>query len=95
MAALTPITNAGITREENWFFLDGIRAARPGASPRETTVLWDEYFHGYRGSLWDYCEDSVPGRCINWLLRAIFIVLAFSGGAARFILLPSSLGFRL
>ena len=36
------------------FFLDCIQAVRPGASPARQRFLWDEYFHGYRGSLWDY-----------------------------------------
>jgi Domain of unknown function (DUF4350) len=79
-AAPTPIDNAGIAREGNLaFFLDCIRAARPGASPRETTILWDEYFHGYRGSLWDYFQKTpVPWTLYQLAFVAIFIVLAFS-----------------
>ena len=58
-AAPTPVTNSGISRDGNLpFFLDCIQAVRPGTSPGETTVLWDEYFHGYRGSLWDYFEET-------------------------------------
>src|SRR5579863_3411080 len=54
-AAPTPVTNSGISQDGNLaFFLACIRAARPGAGPAETKVLWDEYFHGYRGSLWEY-----------------------------------------
>jgi hypothetical protein len=79
-AAPTPITNAGITREGNLaFFLDCIQAAQPGASPGETTVLWDEYFHGYRGSLWDYFKKTpVPWALYQLALAAVFIILAFS-----------------
>jgi hypothetical protein len=79
-AAPTPITNAGITREGNLpFFLDSIQAVRPGASPRETTVLWDEYFHGYRGSLWDYFQGTpVPWAIFQLALVAVFVLLAFS-----------------
>ena len=79
-AAPTPITNAGITREGNLpFFLDCIQAVRPGSSPGETTVLWDEYFHGYRGSLWDYfAETPVPWAIFQLTLVAIFVLLAFS-----------------
>jgi hypothetical protein len=79
-AAPTPITNAGITREGNLpFFLDCIQAVRPGASPGETTVLWDEYFHGYRGSLWDYFEETpVPWAIFQLALVALFVLLAFA-----------------
>jgi uncharacterized protein DUF4350 len=78
-AAPTPITNSGITRDGNLpFFLDCIQSARPGASPSETTVLWDEYFHGYRGSLWDYfAETPVPWAIFQLALVAVFVLLAF------------------
>jgi hypothetical protein len=79
-AAPTPITNAGITREGNLaFFLDCVQAVRPGGSPGETTVLWDEYFHGYRGSMWDYfAKTPVPWAAFQLGLVAIFVLLAFS-----------------
>jgi hypothetical protein len=79
-AAPTPITNAGITREGNLpLVLDCVQAVRPGASPGETTVLWDEYFHGYRGSLWDYfAETPVPWAIFQLALVAIFVLLAFA-----------------
>lgn len=78
-AAPTPITNSGITREGNLpFFLDCIQAVRPGAIPAETTVLWDEYFHGYRGSLWNYfAETPVPWAIFQLAVVAIFVLLAF------------------
>jgi hypothetical protein len=76
----TPVTNSGISREGNLpFFLSCIQADRPGASPGETTVLWDEYFHGYRGSLWDYfAETPVPWAIFQLGLVAVFVLLAFS-----------------
>jgi len=79
-AAPTPITNTGINREGNLpFFLDCIQAVRPGASPGDTTVLWDEYFHGYRGSLWDYFEETpVPWAIFQLALVALFVLLAFA-----------------
>jgi hypothetical protein len=79
-AAPTPITNSGISREGNLaFFLGCINAVRPGASPDETTVLWDEYFHGYRGSLWDYFRETpVPWSLYQVGFVAVFILLAFS-----------------
>ena len=58
-AAPTPFTNSGITRPGNLaFLLNCVQAARPGAAPGKTTILWDEYFHGYRGSLWDYFQET-------------------------------------
>lgn len=78
-AAPTPVTNSGISREGNLpFFLSCIQAVRPGTSPGETTVLWDEYFHGYRGSLWDYFEETpVPWAILQLGLVAVFVLLAF------------------
>jgi Domain of unknown function (DUF4350) len=79
-AAPTPVTNAGITREGNLaFLLDCIQAVRPGAAPGEITVLWDEYFHGYRGSLWGYFQKTpVPWAIFQLGLVALFVLLAFS-----------------
>jgi Domain of unknown function (DUF4350) len=78
-AAPTPLTNSGISRPGNLdFFLDCVRAVRSGASPDETTVLWDEYFHGYRGSLWDYFEETpVPWAIFQLALIALLVFLAF------------------
>lgn len=79
-AAPTPVTNSGISQEENLpFFLSSIQAIKPGAPPGETTVLWDEYFHGYRGSLWDYFQKTpVPWALYQLAFIALFLLLAFS-----------------
>jgi hypothetical protein len=79
-AAPTPVTNSGISQDGNLaFFLDCIRAVRPGAEPGETTVLWDEYFHGYRESWWGYFRQTpVPWAAFQLGLAAIFVLLAFS-----------------
>jgi hypothetical protein len=79
-AAPTPVTNSGITSEGNLpFFLSCIRAVRPGASSGDITVLWDEYFHGYRGSLWDYFRQTpVPWAILQLAVVAFFVLLAFS-----------------
>jgi hypothetical protein len=79
-AASTPVTNSGISREGNLpFFLGCIQAMRPGTSPGETTVLWDEYFHGYRGSLWDYFKETpVPWAVFQLTVVAVFVLLAFA-----------------
>ncbi len=77
-AAPTPITNSGISRDGNLpFFLGCIQAARPAASHEETTVLWDEYFHGYRGSLWDYFRKTPVPWAIYQL--ALVAILYFAG----------------
>jgi hypothetical protein len=78
-AAPTPVTNSGIKRDGNLaFFLGCIQAVRPDASPGESTVLWDEYFHGYRGSLWDYFRKTpVPWAIFQLAVVAIFVLLAF------------------
>jgi len=79
-AAPTPVTNSGITRAGNLEFLLGcIQAIRPGANPGEITVLWDEYFHGYRGSLWDYFRKTpVPWAVFQLGVVAIFVLLAYA-----------------
>ena len=79
LAGPTPVTNSGITREGNLpFFLGCIQAVRPGATPGEITVLWDEYFHGYRGSLWDYFRKTpVPWAIFQLAVVAFFVLLAF------------------
>jgi Domain of unknown function (DUF4350) len=78
-ASPTPLTNAGISRPGNLLFLlNSIKAARPGARPGATTILWDEYFHGYRGSLWDYFQETpVPWAIVQLALIAFFVFLAF------------------
>jgi Domain of unknown function (DUF4350) len=79
-AAPTPVTNSGISQEENLpFFLSSIQAVRPGAPAGQTTVLWDEYFHGYRGSLWGYFQKTpVPWALYQLAFIALFVLLAFS-----------------
>ncbi len=78
-AAPTPITNAGISRPGNLaFLLDCVQAVRPGATPGQTTILWDEYFHGYRGSLWDYFRETpVPWAIYQIAVAAALVLLTF------------------
>src|SRR5271157_268916 len=53
-AAATPLTNSGITRENNLeFFLDAM-SFPPPSKKSEVQIYWDEYFHGERTSLWSY-----------------------------------------
>ena len=67
-SAATPLTNAGITRGDNLrFLLNSIGGAK--------SVWWDEYYHGQRGSLWDY----VARTPLPWALAqaAVLAVLAW------------------
>ncbi len=51
-AGSTPLTNAGITRDDNLaFFLSSV-ANWSADEPYQ--IYWDEYFHGQRSSLWSY-----------------------------------------
>jgi hypothetical protein len=78
-AAPTPVTNAGISKAGNLgFFLDCVAAIRPGTSTDETTILWDEYSHGYRGSLWNYFEETpIPWAILQVAVVAVFLFLTF------------------
>jgi hypothetical protein len=75
----TPLTNAGILRTGNLaFFLNCMHSAQRGAGPGQTTILWDEYFHGYRGSLWDYFRETPVLWAIFQIgLTAILVFLTF------------------
>jgi Domain of unknown function (DUF4350) len=78
-AAPTPVTNAGISRPGNLaFFLNCMQVARPSAGPGQTTIFWDEYSHGFRGSLWDYFRETpVPWAIFQVAVIALFVFLAF------------------
>jgi len=67
-AGATPLTNAGAPETSNL----ELALASLGA-PGEGRVLWDEYYHGQRGSLWTYLA-STP---VPWgFLQAAFIFVA-------------------
>jgi hypothetical protein len=64
-ASATPLTNAGITRPGNLeFFLACV--GQPGGS----SVLWDEYVHGYRSSIAASTSHSPTG----WLFLQLAIL---------------------
>ena len=73
-AAATPLSNAGIRQTGNLnLFLNSV------GPPGERRVLWDEYFHGRRGSLWTY----FAGTPISWGLAqlglfAVALLLTFA-----------------
>ncbi|HKO04752.1 MAG TPA: hypothetical protein VJW51_08380, partial [Candidatus Acidoferrales bacterium] len=64
-AGAWPLANAGISSDQNLIlFLNSI-GPTPGAR-----VLWDEYFHGERGSLWAY----LAGTPVPWVGAQVGLV---------------------
>jgi hypothetical protein len=76
-AGPTPLTNAGITREDNLaFFLNSVARWSAAESYR---IYWDEYFHGQRGSLWSYARRSSLALGLAQAgLLAIAVIFTFS-----------------
>lgn len=76
-AGSTPLTNAGITRDDNLaFFLNSVANWSPGDPYR---IYWDEYFHGQRSSLWSYVgKTSLPWSLVQLGLLAFAVLLTFS-----------------
>ncbi|HMF78513.1 MAG TPA: DUF4350 domain-containing protein [Bryobacteraceae bacterium] len=71
----TPLTNAGLERADNLsLFLNSAGAA----SGRR--VYWDEYFHGERGSLWDFMGrlPAVRWAVVQFVLLACAAMLTFT-----------------
>jgi hypothetical protein len=73
-ASATPLTNAGLKEPGNLeFFLACI------GGEKDTRILWDEYFHGYRRSL----AASIGNSPVKWIflqcvLFALAILLTYS-----------------
>jgi hypothetical protein len=76
-AGSTPLTNAGITKDDNLaFFLNAVKNWAP-SEPYQ--IYWDEYFHGQRSSLWSYVEKtSLTWGLVQFALLAIALVFTFS-----------------
>jgi hypothetical protein len=76
-AAATPLTNAGITREDNLaFFLNSVSN---WSAEEPYQIYWDEYFHGQRSSLWSYVsKTSLAWGLLQLGLLALAVVLTFS-----------------
>jgi hypothetical protein len=76
-AGSTPLTNAGITQEDNLnFFLNSVSDGSSGTPYR---IYWDEYFHGQRSSLWSYVQKtSLRWGLLQIGLLAIGVVFTFS-----------------
>jgi len=67
-AGPTPLTNAGITKDDNLSFFLG--ALRNWSSRKAYEIYWDEYFHGQRSSLWSY----VVKTSLVWGLLQIGVI---------------------
>ena len=88
-AAPTPLTNGAIRDAGNLeFFLNSVgRTSRP-------RVLWDEYFHGAHGSLWDYFgRTEVPWAVVQFglVFTAILVTYSRRFGPTRLPDVPSRL----
>jgi len=63
-AAATPLTNAGLTEQDNLrFFLACLGDAK-------SEVLWDEYVHGYRETL----ASSIAHSPVKWLVLQLVLL---------------------
>ena len=70
-AGSTPLTNAGITKDDNLRFF--LNAVEDWSSGKAYEIYWDEYFHGQRSSLWSY----VTKTSMAWgLLQVALIAFA-------------------
>jgi hypothetical protein len=69
-----PLTNAGLRDSGNLaFFLNSVGPVA------DTHVLWDEYFHGQHGSLWDYIERTpLPFGALQIGLLFLAILATYS-----------------
>jgi len=69
----TPLTNAGITTNDNLrFFLNCVANPAGATIAGSYHIYWDEYFHGERSSLWSYASHT----SITWALVQIGLIAA-------------------
>jgi len=76
-AGSTPLTNSGITHDDNLaFFLNSV-SKWSAAEPYE--IYWDEYFHGQRSSLWSYArKPSLEWGFLQVGLLGLAVIFTFS-----------------
>ena len=88
-ASATPLTNAGILASQNLaLFLNVL--GRPG----EKRILWEEYSHGLRGSIWTYfARTPIPWGMAQLGAMALALLLTFGrrSGPVRPLAGPSRL----
>lgn len=76
-AGSTPLTNAGITRNDNLrFFLNSVAK---WSDEQNYQIYWDEYFHGQRTSLWSYVgKTSLSWIVVQLGILALAVLFTFS-----------------
>jgi hypothetical protein len=76
-AGSTPLTNAGITHDDNLvFFLNSFADWSPDEPYH---IYWDEYFHGQRSSLWSYvAKTSLAWSALQISVLALAILFTFA-----------------
>ena len=82
-AGSTPLTNAGITRDDNLaFFLNAVGSWSPNAPYK---IYWDEYFHGERRSLWSYVQKtSLAWGALQIAVLVFAVLFTFSRRSGPF-----------
>lgn len=73
----TPLTNSGITRDDNLpFFLNSVANWNEKGGYH---IYWDEYFHGQRSSLWNYVgKTSLAWSAAQIGLLVLAVLFTFS-----------------
>lgn len=76
-AGATPLTNSGITLDDNLnFFLNSVSSETAYDTDE---IYWDEYFHGERSSLWSYVrKTSLIWGLLQLCLLCLAILFTFS-----------------
>lgn len=74
----TPLTNYGLAQSSNlMLFLNSVTPT--DGSPRATRVLWDEYYHGDRASLWSYlARTPAPWALAQLGMMALAALVTFA-----------------
>ena len=76
-AGSTPLTNAGITHDDNLAFF--LKSVANWSLDEPYHIYWDEYFHGQRSSLWSYVgKTSLPWGLVQLGFLALAVLLTFS-----------------
>jgi Domain of unknown function (DUF4350) len=76
-AGSTPLTNSGITRDDNLqFFLNSVANWKEKGGYH---IYWDEYFHGQRSSLWSYVgKTSLAWSALQLGLLVLAVLFTFA-----------------
>lgn len=76
-AGSTPLTNSGITRDDNLQFF--LNSAANWKEKGGYHIYWDEYFHGQRSSLWSYVgKTSLAWSSVQFGLLALAVVFTYA-----------------